>query len=172
MDGYNLLLSEPELRRMIDSEGLHAARSALVSRVAAHAKARGASATVVFDGSTEVIGAARDETVHGVRCVYSIGEGKADRRIVRLLEEESRPGDCVVVSSDREVMAAAKHRGARVRGALAFWRDGPGRASAEKPGASEGLLPPDEVDEWMRYFGFDSEDEPGVEGGDGFEDDG
>jgi predicted RNA-binding protein with PIN domain len=159
VDGYNLLFAEPDLRLLLDSAGLDVARERLLAAVGLHATMRSIPVVVVFDGSPEVVGAAREETVHGVRCVYSTGQGKADRRLLLLLDEERDPSTCLVVTSDREVRTGARHRGAKVQTATAFWREISQRPSAEKPGSREGRLSPREVDEWMRYFGFDSDRE-------------
>jgi predicted RNA-binding protein with PIN domain len=161
IDGYNLLFSagaQKSLRSLVDSQDLEAARDLLVARVAEHAVRRGETAVIVFDGSPQQIGAPREEVRHGLRCLYSIGEGKADRRLLALLDDEARPGECVVVSSDREVKAGARRRGAPVMGADAFWREATARPNVEKPGAKDRPLSAGEVDEWMRYFGFEEGD--------------
>ena len=157
VDGYNLLFSQDELRRILDTEGLDSARKRLLSGVAAYATLRSLSVVVVFDGSPEVVGVAREETVQGVRCIYSVGQGKADRRILLLLDAEPQPGDCVVVTSDREVRVGARHRGAKVQAADLFWRDAMHRPATDKPGSRDSRLSKNEVDDWLRYFGFDSD---------------
>ncbi|MBI1851983.1 MAG: NYN domain-containing protein [Planctomycetes bacterium] len=159
VDGYNVLFSQDELRRILDTEGLDAARKRLLTGVAAHATLHSFTVMVVFDGSPEVVGVAREEIVQGVRCIYSTGQGKADRRILLLLDAEPQPGDCLVVTSDREVRMGARHRGAKVQAADPFWREATLRPAADKPGSRDGRLNKNEVDDWMRYFGFDSDED-------------
>lgn len=117
IDGYNLIRQSPELARL-DRQDLQLGREALVDLLAAYKKLKPHTITVVFDGAAEPALYGSRDRVEGVAIRYSHGGESADdviRRMVR--REKSR---ALVVSSDREVMAAAESVGATAMNSAAF----------------------------------------------------
>ncbi len=109
IDGYNLIRQWPELA-MLDRTDLEAGRQALLEELGAYRRAKGHQLTVVFDGQER--GGASDalERVAGISVRFSRMGETADAVIARLAAEGGE--GTVVVSSDREVMDAARRGGA------------------------------------------------------------
>lgn len=117
VDGYNLLGSA----RMAGPAGpgrLEAARDGLLHALAGYRQRKGHAITVVFDGWQGGLGAEQREFQSGVEVVYSKRGERADQVIERLARLYGR--DCAVVSSDHEVINAARAAGAFVIGAPDF----------------------------------------------------
>ena len=109
VDGYNVIRQWPELA-MLDRADLQAGREALLQGLQAYRRAKGHRVTVVFDGR-EMGGLSEGaESAGGIAVRYSRRGETADALIARLVAEAG-PG-IAVVSSDREVMAAARGHGA------------------------------------------------------------
>lgn len=110
IDGYNVIRRDPDLRGR-EAEGLPAGRAALLRRVAAVARDREESFTVVFDGA-RLRGADEASTSPGgrVEVVFSRPPDTADE-VLRRLAARWRAA-AVVVSSDRAVESAARRAGA------------------------------------------------------------
>jgi predicted RNA-binding protein with PIN domain len=145
IDGNNLLGSWGGPRGQDDRRG------EVVRRVAAFCRARGAKATLVFDGHPlrpEM--AAQDLGPVSVRVPEPGGD--ADGVIRELLERAPRAADYVVVTSDKALYSYAKTLGARVLRAHewnAIERKLPSspKAGSEKPDRE------DDVEGWLRRFG-------------------
>ncbi len=108
VDGYNLIRQWPELA-MLDRSDLQAGREGLLRELQAYRRSRGHSITVVFDGR-EQGDLASGTHVGGVAVRFSRQGESADSVIARLAGEGG--AGTVVVSSDREVAAAARREGA------------------------------------------------------------
>ncbi len=109
IDGYNLIRQVPALLS-IEGRGLEAGREALLDRLFLYKSGRRDEITVVFDGPGDRGYFARG----GIRVQFA---PSADEAVVAL----AGPGT-LVVSSDLEVQAGARHRGARTQGAAEFWQ--------------------------------------------------
>ena len=117
VDGYNLLGSAG----MAVSSGagrLEAAREALLQRLATYRHRKGHAITLVFDGWQGGSGSEHHEFQSGVEVVYSKRGERADQVIQRLARVYGK--ECAVVSSDHEVVNAARAAGAFVIGAPEF----------------------------------------------------
>jgi predicted RNA-binding protein with PIN domain len=128
-------------------------RAEVVRRVAAFCRAKGARATIVFDG-----GPLRPDMAEQSLGPVSIRvppEGRdADSVIRRIVEESSAPGDLVVVTSDKALYSYVKTLGASVLRAHEW--NALDRQSA--PPAREGAEKPDhesDVEGWLKRFGGD-----------------
>ena len=128
-------------------------RAEVVRRVAAFCRAKGARATIVFDGRPlRPDMAAQSLGPVGIR-VPPEGQD-ADSVIRRIVEEASAPGDIVLVTSDKALYSYAKTLGASVLRAHEW--NALERRSA--PPAKEGAEKPDhesDVEGWLKRFGGD-----------------
>jgi predicted RNA-binding protein with PIN domain len=117
IDGYNLLAATGSVPR---TENLYSgmARESLLRDLAAYRQRKGHALTVVFDGWQQGQPIERREHRAGVQVVYSKRGERADQVIQRLAREYG--SDCAVVSSDHEIVNAAKAYGAFVMGAQEF----------------------------------------------------
>ncbi len=150
IDGNNLLgsLGGPA----IPGDG----RLEVVRRVAAFCREKGARATVVFDGAP--FRAELDAQQLGPVALRFPESGRdADSVIRALVDAAARPGEIVVVSSDKAIYSYARTRGARAMRAHewnALAGGGKGRAPTGAP------LPPSDKPEretdvagWLERFG-------------------
>ena len=117
VDGYNLL-GNAGMTASSATRGLEAGREALLRRLAGYRQRKGHAITVVFDGWQGGIGSEHHEFQSGIEVVYSKRGERADQVIQRLARIYGQ--DCAVVSSDHEVVNAAKAAGAFVIGAPEF----------------------------------------------------
>lgn len=113
VDGYNLLAGAGSL-----SGHLESARERLVHDLAAYRHRKNHSITVVFDGWQQGQPSEQREHRAGVQVIYSKRGERADQVIQRLAREYG--ADCAVVSSDHEIVNAARAHGAFVMGAREF----------------------------------------------------
>ncbi len=113
VDGYNLLAAAGSL-----SGHLESARERLVHDLAAYRHRKNHPVTVVFDGWQQGRPSEQREHRAGVQVIYSKRGERADQVIQRLACEYG--ADCAVVSSDHEIVNAARAHGAFVMGAREF----------------------------------------------------
>ena len=160
VDGYNVLHASRWLRsawKGVDrAEFCH-----LLGRLARHS---GEKITVVFDAmpSEPDVGGGK---ALDVEVVFS-GHGRtADEVIIQIINASSGPRDLTVVSSDRQIKAAARSRRCKTRGAGEFIK-----ASAREleqaqskqhlePTEKEKGLSRRETDQWLSEFGIDPNQE-------------
>jgi uncharacterized protein len=113
LDGYNLLSAGGAL-----SGHLESARERLLRDLASYRHRKNHHITVVFDGWQQGQSSEQREHRSGVQVIYSRRGERADQVIQRLAREYGP--DCAVVSSDHEIVHAARAHGAFVMGALEF----------------------------------------------------
>lgn len=117
IDGYNVIRQWPELA-MLDREDLQSGREALLAKLQAYRRAKGHRITAVFDGREQGGFSEGAEQAGGISVRYSRRGQTADAVIARLAVEGGE--GAVVVSSDRAVLAAARHHRASVLPAPEF----------------------------------------------------
>lgn len=113
IDGYNLL-GGSEIR----SGHLESSREMLLHDLAAYRHRKRHLITVVFDGWQQGRSTEQREHRAGLQVIYSRRGERADQVIQRLAREYG--SDCAVVSSDHEIINAAKACGAFVMGSQEF----------------------------------------------------
>jgi predicted RNA-binding protein with PIN domain len=151
IDAYNVLhATMPAVLAGLDEEGLCVAiqRSAY----------RRHRAIVVCDGRVKPLGP-EASPVDGVELVYSGSTRTADDVIIDRIDASHTPRRLVVVSTDREIRAAARRRRctsvtsddfvARVAETLDRTPAPPRDAKPHGP------LTGDQVDRWLKHFGID-----------------
>jgi len=97
VDGYNIIFAWPELAALKDVK-LEDARDMLIATLADFAAMTRQDVTVVFDSHRRPDAEASEQTVSGIRVVYSGRKTSADHVIERLLFN-ARPGDEVTVAT-------------------------------------------------------------------------
>ena len=128
-------------------------RGEVVRRVAAFCRARGARATIVFDGHP----LRPDMEMQDLGPVSLRVPPKgtdADTVIRELLDRAPRAADLIVVTSDKALYSYAKTMGASVLRAHE-WNDLARRLAAGTPRTAGGEKPEkeDDVDGWLKRFG-------------------
>jgi len=122
----------------------------VVKRVAAFCRARGARATLVFDGGRLRPELATQDLGPLSLRVPEPGED-ADTLIRRIVERAERPGDYVVVTSDKALYSYVKTLGASVLRAHE-WNALESRLLRPEQDASEKPEREDDVEGWLRRF--------------------
>lgn len=140
VDGYNLIRQWPELARL-DRADLQSGREALLAELLAYRRTKGHRITVVFDGREQGGLSEAAESVGGITVRYSKRGETADAVIARLAAEGGE--GAVVVSSDHQVLAAARRHGAAWLSASEFIpKLEAGRLASWKGGEEEDDIPP------------------------------
>ena len=145
IDGHNLIGRLPD----IDLEDPHD-EAQLVSRLQGYGGRTGKRVTVVFDRG---LPGGRSQALSGgrVEVVFAPTGRKADRVLMERIRESRNPRGLLVVTSDREVIAVAERRQARVIRSEAFVAEL--EPSPAASGAKEDVtLSADEVDQWLELF--------------------
>ncbi len=142
-------------------------RSEVVRRVCEFCRAKGASATIVFDGSPfrPELGSGQD---FGRVSLRFPAQGRdADSVIREIIDGAARPGDILLVSSDKALYSYARTRGASALrahewNALARGANLPGRRVSARgsrpiggPASGEGSDKPDretDIEGWLKRF--------------------
>lgn len=141
LDGNNLIGRARGHRRPSEED-----RAALLSELCDRLRRTRASATVFFDGSGPV-----GATALGSLSIRSAGAASADEVILREISRSPAPAEIVLVTADRSLSRRARELGARALAPEEFWR----RFGAVR-GRSEEAAGSVDVEEWLRYFGDES----------------
>jgi predicted RNA-binding protein with PIN domain len=148
VDGNNLLGSWGGPR--VAGDG----RQEVVRRVADFCRAKGARATIVFDGAPFRPELA-EQTLGPVTLRFPEPGQDADSLIRALVDAAARPGELVVVSSDKPVYSYARTRGARALRAQE-WNALAREAKPRRPrgGATKADKPEHEsdIEGWLKRF--------------------
>lgn len=165
VDGYNVL----HTAKWLASAWKGVSRAELCELLGQLSQVTGEKVTVVFDSvpPNHEVGMGKELAAE---VVYSGHGCKADDVIIKMVNESSGPRELTVVSSDREIRAAAKRRGCKVRPAGEFIKASVrqlGRAArdmAVEPDEKHNGLSPNASQGWLEEFGID-----GHEGEDPYE---
>ena len=120
-----------------------------------------AAITVVADGRPKPLRASESPAA-GIDLVFAGSHRSADDLIIQLIGQHSAPRRLTVVSSDREIRAAARRRRARDVSSedfiekLARYAQRPGNARPVSARPAVDPLPPELVQRWKKAFGFQS----------------
>jgi predicted RNA-binding protein with PIN domain len=133
-------------------------RLEVVRRVAAFCRAKGARATIVFDGEPFRPELAQQQL--GAVTVRFPGPGRdADSLIREIVDAAARPAELVVVTSDKPVYSYARTRGARALSAREWnelgreaRRRGGATRRASSSASKEKPEREDDVEGWLKRF--------------------
>lgn len=167
IDGYNLLYAQGLTGPAHDSERLRKAREKLLKTLSKRLGPMDRHVTrVIFDASQKLPFAPRMLWVDGITVEFASESSSADERVIDLIDRHDSPKKLVVVSSDNEIVEAARRRECRVIGSDEFMDilEDPRRpvlmpVPTTKPpplGNTQANLPegvvPKETDYWLREF--------------------
>jgi hypothetical protein len=117
IDGYNLIRRSPSLSTL-DKQELQKGREELIRRLAVYKEAKPFPITVVFDGWNQADLWGSTAFQQGIRVVFSRMGQTADEVIIQMAEKMREKA--MVVTSDRELQAAAERHHATVISSEAF----------------------------------------------------
>ena len=123
VDGYNVVHAWPSLKRLLTTASLEAARDELVERLSVYGMVTGEDVTVVFDAHHSMALSNSEETIDGVRVVFTRRGHSADHGIERLAYVASQAGEVITVAtSDRFQRDLVRGMGGAVISALELER--------------------------------------------------
>lgn len=123
VDGYNIVHAWPSLKRLMTGASLEAARDELVRRLSVFGLVTGEDVTVVFDAHHSRAMSNSEETVDGVRVVFTRKGHSADHSIERLAYQATERGEVITVAtSDRFQRDLVRGMGGAVISALELER--------------------------------------------------
>ncbi len=163
IDGYNVIfaLGWIDPYRELPRRHLERVRRRFLNHLVDRTDSELAYATVVvFDSNDKELPRTlpKESTHKGVTVQFAIDEESADDRIALLVSRHARPKDLVVVSTDREVRAAAERRRARALTSDEFLLDlQSGQCRFNRLFAHPKLMEDDLVDQ-IRQLGPDPEE--------------
>ena len=117
VDGYNLIRNSAALKEL-DRQDIQLGREALMEMLAAYKKIKHHKITVVFDGTDAPIFSQSHDRVKGIAVRFSRAGETADDLIKRMAAHDREKA--LIVSSDREIAAAASGCLAATIGSAAF----------------------------------------------------
>ena len=123
VDGYNVIHAWPSLKRLLSSASLEDARDELIRRVGVLGFISGEAVTVVFDAHHSTSLTNSEESVEGVRVIFTRKGHSADHAIERLAYAASNTGEIITVAtSDRFQSDLVRGMGGAVISALELER--------------------------------------------------
>lgn len=155
VDGNNLL----HAARSAEALSLLVGRSMLCDTLARWARRRGERVQVVFDGPAPPAALAEQIAKPAIQVTYSGAGISADVVVTAAIEADSAASRLVVVSSDREIIRAAKRRRARPVRSEDFWLAVKRDLSRPEPAATEPEeklkgIGPEDAQRWLDEFGL------------------
>nr|HID13731.1 hypothetical protein [Anaerolineae bacterium] len=149
IDGHNLIGRLPNLR--LDDPNDEAK---LVARLRAYCARTGRRATVVFDQGLPG-GRSQELSGGGVEVVFAAAGRTADGILRGRIRRARDPRGLTVVTSDHEVIAAARARGARVMRSEEFAVHLRAPRPVDDGEEKDTHLSAEEIEEWLKVFGGD-----------------
>lgn len=152
VDGYNVIHRAP----IGAGAALHERRAELLARIAAS----GMQAFVAFDSRERVVGA-EESVPRRVEVAFATGGQSADQLLLERLRRARDLRGAILVSDDRDLRDRAPGLGVATLSVGAFMRkllpaeSQSGRGGAATKGAGGRALSKREVDDWMKWFGYE-----------------
>ena len=149
IDGHNLIAQVPGLSLADPND-----EQKLVIMLRQYAARKHAQIAVVFDSGNPG-GRSKELSGGGVTAIFAGSHTIADRILMERIRELKKPGDWVVVSSDREVQQAAHQRKMNLWSSTEFAKrlsNAAPQTPIELPQPKDSGLTQGEVDEWLRLF--------------------
>lgn len=131
-------------------------RRELLEELARFAAAKKVRISVAFDGAPEA-NFPDNSVFQGVKIHYHERGSNADARIKSLVEASRERQTLFVVTSDRALSDFIRRTGAKVINCRDFRQKMENLPLQKKQTAPESVKP-EEMKEWMRYFGVDEDD--------------
>ncbi|RMF82068.1 MAG: hypothetical protein D6737_03100 [Chloroflexi bacterium] len=152
IDGHNLIGQLPDIS-LDDPDD----EAKLVQKLRGFAARTGKRCVVVFDSGLP--GGQSRMSNQAVTVIFAAASHtNADRVIIERIHKIRDPANWTVVSSDNEVLKAARQHGMKTLRSAAFVKHLRKTATPPRDTAPDVHLSPDEVDEWLRLFGADDDD--------------
>ena len=131
-------------------------RRELLEELSLFAAAKKVRVAVAFDGAPEA-NFPDNSTFKSVKIYYHERGSNADARIKSLVEASKERQTLFIVTSDRALSDYVRRTGAKVINCRDFRQKMDNLPPQKKQPTSEGVKP-EEMSQWLRYFGVDEDD--------------
>lgn len=131
-------------------------RRELLAELARFVAVKKVRVAVAFDGAPEA-NFPDNSTFQGVKIYYHARGSNADARIKSLVEASNERQTLFVVTSDRALSDYVRRTGAKIINCRDFRQKMENLPPQKKQIMTEGVKP-EEMKEWLRYFGVDEND--------------
>lgn len=163
IDGYNLLHATDIFGTGAAAGTLQGSRDALLAFLARklNERERGET-TIVFDAAGAPPGLPKIVPWEGMTAQFARGYDSADALLEEMIEQHPAPKSLTVVSSDRRVQVAARHKGAKVVESQVWFDELRRRKEKPKEPGKVKSTPSEDVNYWIKQFAGSDEivDEP------------
>jgi predicted RNA-binding protein with PIN domain len=147
LDGYNVIGASKSIDlSMPDKE------NALIQELASFAQHAKRKLTVVFDGKSPDFKWKSQYRSQGINVVLTDADETADAYIIRHLKKKEHKQSLIVVSSDNEILLAAKHAHVKAIRSSTFWEHVSDTMSECSPNTPKTMSEHD-VNAWLDIFG-------------------
>lgn len=134
IDGYNFILTVPELEKRVEVGHIESMRDYIISLFSRYREKRRFGITVVFDGNYTEASLPKKQSHFGITVIYSKTGINADTEIKNITDLCQNPKDVCIVTYDNDIKRHVKKCGCRVIEPRAMYREmldtlGGGRAA-------------------------------------------
>ena len=160
IDGYNLLHAMGILLGRVGPHGLEKARLNLLGVLAGSFDKEADRLTVVFDAASAPAGVEAKQEYRDITVLFAQGGQEADDLIESLISRQDNPKNLVVISDDRRLQRAARHRNAQPMTCGDFLdlmdrrrQTRPSEIAESSPSSEkENLSNPEDTQHWLHEF--------------------
>ncbi|MEX2171454.1 MAG: NYN domain-containing protein [Pirellulales bacterium] len=154
IDGYNLLHATDLFGQGAAAGTLQGSREALLTFLARALNERERKqTTIVFDAAGAPPGLPTIVPWEGITARFARGYDDADALMEEIIEQHPAPKSLVVVSSDRRVQRAARHRGAKIEESQSWFEAMRRRKSSSRESGEVKAAPIEDASYWVKQFG-------------------
>ena len=133
-------------------------RKSLLEELARFAAAKKNKVSVVFDGAPEN-NFPDGSSYKSDKIFYNARGSNADERIKRIVEASKERRTLIIVTDDRQLASYVRKCGAPVQGCRRFREQMSAFDAVSDDSKKVETVKPEEMSEWMRYFGVDESDD-------------
>ncbi len=156
IDGMNLMYKFPDLALLLVEFELERAREGLLSYLWQYFQAqKEIQVLVFFDGKKAIFEDCYSETYESISVHYS-HEKKADDLIIGYLTQAAIPADCLVITTDKEIINFARRVRAKRKTSEEFYNEWiqvqEAKDDTELDKIKEGLTEMPEAEYWAKQF--------------------
>ena len=148
LDGYNVIGASQHIR--LSQSDKEDCLIKLLSNFIKHNKHK---ITVVFDGNHPDFNWQSQYTDQGINVVFTDKEETADTYIIRKMNNKQNKQGLIIVSSDRDIIMAAKHAKVQTRSSHIFWKTMSQKECGTKTMKPSHELSEYEMNAWLDIFG-------------------
>ncbi|NIA29092.1 MAG: hypothetical protein GWP06_04155 [Actinobacteria bacterium] len=150
VDGYNFILRTDRIDPS-DDEALWRARERLIHQLVAYRGNKQLQITIVFDGQdVKLLG--KIPRPSGIHVLFSRAPQKADLLILKRIDQSTKKGNIILVTSDRPLALLARAQGCQIQSVEDFRFKISKREKQENRNKYDQKMSKAELEEWLELF--------------------